>query len=111
MYSDLANNSIFFSPRYQLFFAEKIHRNACKAWSGGEGQIALKENVFYVAGVCIHAVTRQEVLMHGPKVALWFNCDQWRPGMEMFLGSLPVRIQHLQSPHLGETAPEAASLR
>ena len=67
--------------------------------------------MFYVAGVCTHAVIRQEVLMHHPQVELWFNCDQWQPGMEMSFGSLPAGIEHLQLPRLGELAPEAASLR
>ena len=82
VYSDLANNGIFFSPRYQLFFSETMHMDACQAWSAGNGQIALKEHMFYLAGLYIHALTRQELLRHSAKLQLWFNCDQWQPGME-----------------------------
>ena len=90
VYSDLAHNGIFFAPRYQVFFSQRMFGDAGKAYSAGDAQCALAEGMYYVAGLYIHAVTRQQILARAPKVELWFNCDRWHPEMELPVASVPT---------------------
>ena len=83
LYSDLAGNGIYFSPRWQMRVAMYMSTwPHIGAMSVGGSQIACKPGTYCTTGVYFHAVTKAEVVK-AREGNLWFLADEWLPAYEM----------------------------
>jgi hypothetical protein len=80
VYSDLANNGLYFSPRFELAV------NTKKAvWDGtkiaaGNQQYCLRKGLYHITGVWIHCLSGNDVMAG---MNTWTSLDDWHPGHEL----------------------------
>ncbi len=83
LYSDLANNGIFFSPRFLLAVRPWKENGTMMKISVGGGQLCLPLDSYWCKGLYIHAVTKSAV---EESQFLWFKADLWSPEHEVPVG-------------------------
>jgi hypothetical protein len=81
VYSDLANNGLYFSPRFEV---------AIQLWTAGradvgkiavgEGQLALQPGMFHITGLWIHVLSGDDI---NSGMFTWANLDDWDPQYEL----------------------------
>ncbi len=81
VYSDLANNGLYFSPRFEV---------AIQLWTAGradvgkiavgESQLALQPGMFHITGLWIHVLSGDDI---NSGMFTWANLDDWDPQYEL----------------------------
>jgi hypothetical protein len=80
VYSDLAMNGLYFSPRFELAVnTKKAEWNSIKIAAGNQ-QYCLRKGLYHITGVWIHCLTGNDV-MDG--MNSWTCLDDWHPGHEL----------------------------
>ena len=81
VYSDLASNGLYFSPRFELAVNTQAAAMQGVKMSAGHSQYALPLGYFYITGLWIHCISGNDV-MNG-KTAVWTLLDDWHPECEL----------------------------
>ena len=81
VYSDLANNGLYFSPRFELAIQMwTAGRADVGKISVGESQLALQPGMFHITGMWIHVLSGDDVRSG---MFTWANLDDWDPQYEL----------------------------
>ncbi len=80
VYSDLANNGLYFSPRFELALnTDQVKWDGVKM-SAGNAQYALPLGYYHITGLWIHCISGNDVMAG---MNTWTSLDDWHPGHEL----------------------------
>jgi hypothetical protein len=81
VYSDLANNGLYFSPRFQLEMQMwKAGTDGVGKISVGDNQLVLQPGMFHISGVWIHVLSGEDIKSG---TMTWTQIDDWDPQYEL----------------------------
>jgi hypothetical protein len=98
VYSDLAKNGLYFSPRFELAVNMGLASNDGKKMSAGDQQYALPPGYYHITGVWFHCVSGNDIT--SGKCTAYTMHDDWHPGCELSTRRHPSdAVEHSNSPH------------
>jgi hypothetical protein len=81
VYSDLAKNGLYFSPRFDLAVntAKALHDGV--KMSAGNQQYAIPDDYSHIKGLWIHCLSGEDIM--AGKSSSWTLLDNWHPEYEL----------------------------